>query len=427
MIATLSSAGVTCDYIISPASAEFSAAGGSGSITVTATSGCPWTAAGNDAWINITGGSSGSGNGTVNYSLPASGSLRSGTVTVAGKTFTVDQGLLLNGDFITCNIPSGWTVVDNATTGAVWTFNDPGSRGNQTGGSGCFAITDSDYAGSTVMNTELRSPSFDASSLSAVNLEFKTDFRHWSSEVADVDVSVNGASGPWTNVWRKTGADYGGPHTEDVDISAQAAGHSDVVVRFHYYNAYYAYWWQVDDVKILGVGAPTVLTVSKTGTGSGTVESYPLGVSCGSDCTETYDYGTTVDLTATPSDACTSSIFSGDCAGSDTCSMLMIGNRNVIAKFFIHYVRVDGSDYYDESLQNAYDNAASSDVLRSRASSETGDLLFDGDKQVTVEGGYSDCTYSDNTGNYTTISGSAIIGGAGSGTGSVTIGNIAIK
>lgn len=42
------------------------------------------------------------------------------------------------------------------------------------------------------------------------------------------------------------------------------------------------------------------LTITKAGTGTGTVASAPAGISCGADCTENYYAGTVVTLTATP-------------------------------------------------------------------------------------------------------------------------------
>ena len=42
------------------------------------------------------------------------------------------------------------------------------------------------------------------------------------------------------------------------------------------------------------------LTVTRSGLGLGTVTSSPAGVNCGGDCSETYDAGTVVVLTATP-------------------------------------------------------------------------------------------------------------------------------
>jgi hypothetical protein len=44
-------------------------------------------------WITVTSGSSGSGNGSVNFRVDATtGPTRSGTLTIAGRTFTVNQG-----------------------------------------------------------------------------------------------------------------------------------------------------------------------------------------------------------------------------------------------------------------------------------------------------------------------------------------------
>src|SRR5438046_6968872 len=42
------------------------------------------------------------------------------------------------------------------------------------------------------------------------------------------------------------------------------------------------------------------ITVSKTGTGRGTVASSPAGINCGATCSASYNSGTTVTLTATP-------------------------------------------------------------------------------------------------------------------------------
>src|SRR5688572_204207 len=85
--------GGTCSYSINPTSSSQPAGGGSGSVSVTAGTGCAWSAVSNSGFITITSGSSGSGNGTVNYSVAAntSSSSRIGTMTIAGITFTVNQ------------------------------------------------------------------------------------------------------------------------------------------------------------------------------------------------------------------------------------------------------------------------------------------------------------------------------------------------
>jgi hypothetical protein len=81
-----------CTYSISPPDAAMPAAGGSGAIAVSAASGCSWTANSTAPWLSVTSGASGSGNGSVAFTVAANpGSARSGTITVAGQTFTVNQ------------------------------------------------------------------------------------------------------------------------------------------------------------------------------------------------------------------------------------------------------------------------------------------------------------------------------------------------
>jgi hypothetical protein len=82
-----------CSYALSATSASVPGDGGSGTVGVTAAAGCTWTAGSNADWISVTGGSSGSGNGTVSFSAAKhTGGSRSGTLTVAGLTFTINQG-----------------------------------------------------------------------------------------------------------------------------------------------------------------------------------------------------------------------------------------------------------------------------------------------------------------------------------------------
>lgn len=85
--------GVTCAYTIDPINKIFGRAGGSGTVTVTAGAGCQWTAVSNVGWITLTGSAAGSGNGTFGYTVlvNTSGTSRTGTVTIAGKTLTIKQ------------------------------------------------------------------------------------------------------------------------------------------------------------------------------------------------------------------------------------------------------------------------------------------------------------------------------------------------
>jgi len=78
---------------IQPTSQLLPFTGGSGSVNVTAATGVAWVATSNASWMTITSGASGTGNGTVTYTVDphTSTSSRSGTLTIAGLAFTVTQ------------------------------------------------------------------------------------------------------------------------------------------------------------------------------------------------------------------------------------------------------------------------------------------------------------------------------------------------
>ncbi len=105
--------GQSCSFTLSAQSATAAASGGSGSVNVTAASGCTWTASTPSNFLTVTTGASGNGNGTVDYSVAANtGAARSGTLSIAGHTFTVNQSGVSsgNGTLIIAtgsNLPSG--------------------------------------------------------------------------------------------------------------------------------------------------------------------------------------------------------------------------------------------------------------------------------------------------------------------------------
>ncbi|MDO9043421.1 MAG: hypothetical protein Q7U64_13945 [Desulfocapsaceae bacterium] len=76
------------------------------------------------------------------------------------------------------------------------------------------------------------------------------------------------------------------------------------------------------------------LTISKTGTGKGTVTSTPTGINCGTDCSETYALDTVVTLAADPAD---NSVFigwsGGDCTGTGVCTVTMDDQKYISASF----------------------------------------------------------------------------------------------
>ncbi len=91
---TQAAGSAACSYSLNKYSVEFTPAASSGGILLTVNgSGCSWTAVSNAAWIAITSASSGTTNATINYSVAANGSAsaRTGTLTIAGLTFTITQ------------------------------------------------------------------------------------------------------------------------------------------------------------------------------------------------------------------------------------------------------------------------------------------------------------------------------------------------
>ncbi|MCX6731541.1 MAG: hypothetical protein NTX55_00960, partial [Candidatus Parcubacteria bacterium] len=75
------------------------------------------------------------------------------------------------------------------------------------------------------------------------------------------------------------------------------------------------------------------LSVSKSGSGSGTVTSNPAGITCGADCSESYSSGASITLTASPSGGSVFAGWSGDCSGASSCALIMNLAKNVIATF----------------------------------------------------------------------------------------------
>jgi hypothetical protein len=86
-------------------------------------------------------------------------------------------------------------------------------------------------------------------------------------------------------------------------------------------------------IVLSGTAAFQVVTVSKTGPGSGTVTSNPAGIECGSGCNNAYTIGTTVTLTARASEGSIFTGWSGACSGLESCVVTMREAKSVVATF----------------------------------------------------------------------------------------------
>jgi len=115
----------------------------SGSVSVTYGAGCSWSVTGAPAWITISAGATGTGNGTVSFNIAANtGVARSATLTIAGKSFTVNQAA----NNTACD-PSGATLSSYSasipTTGSTVALNVtyPGCSWSVTGAPSWVTVT----------------------------------------------------------------------------------------------------------------------------------------------------------------------------------------------------------------------------------------------------------------------------------------------
>ncbi len=117
----------------------------------------------------------------------------------------------------------------------------------------------------------------------------------------------------------------------------------------------------VSIVNLLASNNTYTLTVSKAGTGNGTVTSSPAGISCGSDCSESYTSGTSVTLTASAASGSTFTGWSGVCSGTSTCTVSMSAAKTVTATFnssspssnrILAGLSSTGQVYYSSTLTN---------------------------------------------------------------------------
>ena len=119
---TVNQSGAAPAFSLNPASTGATAAGGPGSVMMTATPpDASWTITGAPSWINVTSALSGTGSATVAYNVAANNSVspRSGTVIIAGQTFTVNQ----------------------TGAGASFSIAPPSVNMNASGGSGLVMLT----------------------------------------------------------------------------------------------------------------------------------------------------------------------------------------------------------------------------------------------------------------------------------------------
>lgn len=117
-----------CTFTLTPASASFTNTSNDAVITISASApNCAWTAKSNTSWITISFGFSGTGNGSVGFTVLQNNTAaqRTGSLTIAGLTFTVSQAAAVCTYALspaTATVPTaGGTGTFTVTTGCAWT------------------------------------------------------------------------------------------------------------------------------------------------------------------------------------------------------------------------------------------------------------------------------------------------------------------
>jgi general secretion pathway protein D len=118
-------AGQGCTFTLSATSGTAPADGITGTVGVSTGSTCDWTAVSTVTWITITSGATGTGDGSVAYTVAANTATtpRTGSLTIGGQTFTIAQ----DGANTACSFsltPSSQTFASAAGSGTITVVTD---------------------------------------------------------------------------------------------------------------------------------------------------------------------------------------------------------------------------------------------------------------------------------------------------------------
>jgi hypothetical protein len=132
-------------------------------------------------------------------------------------------------------------------------------------------------------------------------------------------------------------------------------------------------------IQVIPADGTFDLVATKTGNGSGTISSSSAGIDCGADCSEAFDYGTYVLLTATPDQGSTFVGWSGPCSGTGSCPVVMNSDWTVTAEF------KDSTD-----CSGSYSNVSSGDGGCTYYSDGTLSMSI-----TVIDGSFSGTAYAD--------------------------------
>lgn len=305
-----------CTYSISPTVQSFTESGGADKVSVTASSGCSWGANSNANWLVLTSNSNGTGNSVVDYSVLVNTDIssRTGTLSIAGQTFTVTQAGVPKYTLTLTKGGTGFGTITSYPTGTTFKAGTvvtltaiPNANSTFEGWSGgCTGIFQK-CAVTMNANTTVTAPfTLKTYKLMAIG-------GTGGSITPSGSIGVNYGGRKVFTIKADPGYKIGDVKVDGISVGARRSYTFTNVTSNHTIEASFS---------------PVTynLSITKAGTGSGAVTSNPAGT--------IHNVGTLVTLNATPNADSTFVGWSGACSGpSETCTITMNVDVAVIATF----------------------------------------------------------------------------------------------
>lgn len=171
--------------------------------------------------------------------------------------------------------------------------------------------------------------------------------------------------------------------------------------------------WGTDMMVAIGFGAYGIpLTLSVAVDGGGAVTSEPAGIACGSTCSASFPFGSTVSLWSEPAEGYRLEGWSGACTGTGPCVVTMGADTSVTAAFQMvpkAQLTVGAALTYHASLADAVAAipAGAAAVIRARDLEFQEDFTAGEGRVVAFTGGYD--SFFEIASGYTAIQGTVTV------------------
>jgi Divergent InlB B-repeat domain/Carboxypeptidase regulatory-like domain/Bacterial Ig domain/Phosphodiester glycosidase/Glucodextranase, domain B/Bacterial Ig-like domain (group 2) len=264
-------------------------------------------------------GNEGSASRTITYTPPP-GSLSisktgSGSGTVTSNPAGIDCGSTCSASFASNSSINLTATASSGSTFAGWGGACTGTGACTVTMSGSQSVT-ATFNDTTAPTVAITNPSNNASVSSASMTVNGTASD--GNGVTSVQYSINGGTrqaATGTTTWNFSTTLNAGNNTIVIFARDVAANEGTATLNLTY-------------------TPPAVsLSVSKTGSGVGTVSSNPAGINCGADCDEPYASGSSVTLTPTPAAGSSFAGWGGACSGTGVCTVVVDSAKAVSANF----------------------------------------------------------------------------------------------